>query len=46
MIKYTTQEWLTAKGNIVNKIGIKPDVEVNYVEGKDAPLEKAVELLK
>lgn len=46
MIKYTTQEWLTAKGNIVNKVGIRPNVEVNYVEGKDAQLEKAVELLK
>ena len=46
MVKYTTQEWLTSKGNIVNKIGLKPDVEVSYEEGKDAQLEKAIDLLK
>lgn len=27
-IKYTTEEWLTPKGNSINKRGIKPDVEV------------------
>lgn len=27
-IKYTTEEWLTPKGNSINKKGIKPDLEV------------------
>lgn len=28
-MKYTTAEWLTPRGNKINKVGIKPDVEVN-----------------
>lgn len=27
-IKYTTEEWLTPKGNSINKKGVKPDLEV------------------
>lgn len=27
-IKYTTEEWLTPKGNSINNKGIKPDIEV------------------
>ncbi len=29
-IKYTSQEWLTAKGESIDGIGVKPDVEVEY----------------
>ncbi len=28
IVKYTTEEWLTSKGNSINKVGISPDIEV------------------
>lgn len=31
-VKYTTEEWLTPKGNSINKKGIKPDIEVELSE--------------
>lgn len=31
-VKYTTEEWLTPKGNSINKKGIKPDIEVELGE--------------
>lgn len=55
MIKYTTEEWLTAKGNSINDVGIEPDVEVELGEEylndpldkkNDAQLQKAIEVLK
>ena len=54
MIKYTTEEWLTSKGNQINKKGIKPDVEVEldskyfetYEEKDDNQLQKAINILK
>ena len=30
MLKYTTQNWLTPKGNWINEVGVKPTVEVLY----------------
>ena len=30
--KFTTKKWLTPKGNYINKVGIKPDVEVELDE--------------
>ena len=49
MIKYTYQEWLTPKGNYIDGVGIKPDVEVNY-EHKDgskydSQISKAISIL-
>ena len=38
IFKYTYQEWLTPKGNYIDKDGITPDVEIVYEankEGKD-----------
>lgn len=48
LLKYTYQEWLTPKGNYIDKKGITPDVEVEYKyidEGKDSQKDKAIELL-
>lgn len=40
-IKYTTEEWLTPKGNSINKEGIKPDIEVELSdEYKNDPKEE------
>jgi carboxyl-terminal processing protease len=46
LIKYTIQEWLTPKGNHVNKIGITPTYEVNIEGNVDTQYNKAVEILK
>ncbi len=51
--KITTREWLTPKGNSINKKGIKVDVEVSLseeylnepTEENDNQLQKAVEIL-
>ena len=46
MIKYTIQEWLTPKGNHVNKIGINPTYIVEFNKDEDIQYKKAVEILK
>ena len=55
MIKYTTEEWLTSKGNSINDVGIEPDVEIDLGEeylnnpldkNNDAQLMKAIEVIK
>lgn len=54
MIKYTSEEWLTSKGNSINKKGIIPDVqeELNATyystleETDDNQLQKAIEISK
>ncbi len=43
MVKYTTSYWLSPKGNSINKIGIKPDIEI---EGTNEQLEKAIAVTK
>ena len=54
-LKLTTNEYYTPKRNKINKIGIKPDIEVDFPENesvysiekqKDTQLQKAIELLK
>ena len=54
-IKLTTNEYYTPKHNIINKVGIKPDIEVEFPkeenlysveEAKDTQLQKAIEVLK
>lgn len=47
-IKYTTQKWLTPKGEWINEIGIIPDVVVDYSMdvNQDIQLDKALEILK
>lgn len=53
MIKYTTAKWFTPKGNYVNEIGYKPDIEVkltreyalNPSDETDTQLQKAIDVL-
>ena len=44
MLKYTTQNWLTPKGNWINEIGVAPTIEVSYdiTSQTDNQLENAV----
>lgn len=52
-LKYTTEEWLTPKGNSINKKGIVPDEKVelsddyynNQTDEKDNQLQKALEIV-
>ena len=54
LIKYTTEEWLTSKGESIHEKGIKPDYEIelgeeyksNPIMENDMQLQKAIELLK
>lgn len=54
-IKLTTNEYYTPNHNIINKVGIKPDIEIELPEGEDVysiekendtQLNKAIEILK
>jgi carboxyl-terminal processing protease len=53
MVKYTTQKWLTPKGNWINKVGIEPTTKISQSEDyykepkieKDIQLQKAIEIL-
>jgi len=54
-IKLTTSEYYTPNHNVINKVGIKPDIEVEFPEEenlytieqeKDPQLQKAIEVLK
>lgn len=52
-VKYTIQKWLTPNGNWINKVGVKPDIEVELTEeyknnpsdDTDSQLQKALEEL-
>lgn len=54
-LKLTTNEYYTPNHNVINKVGIKPDIEVQLPEGEDfysvdgendTQLKKAIEILK
>ena len=50
MLKVTVAEWLTPKGNHIDGVGIKPDIEVELKEEdikaeKDPQLNKAIEII-
>jgi carboxyl-terminal processing protease len=45
-IHITIAKWLTPEKRAIDGKGIEPDVRVQPEEGKDAPLEKAVEILR
>lgn len=54
-IKLTTNEYYTPNHNVINKVGIKPDIEVEFPEEEnlytvekqnDTQLQKAIEILK
>lgn len=52
MIKYTTSYWLTPNGNNINKVGLTPDIYINYENTeeysyeKDNQLQVAIEAVK
>ncbi|MDP2820588.1 MAG: S41 family peptidase [bacterium] len=50
-VKITIAKWLTPKGNLIDGVGLEPDVEVKFTEEemeqkKDPQLEKAMEIIK
>jgi carboxyl-terminal processing protease len=47
-LRLTIAEWLTPKGNVVNKVGIEPDIKVDgeRTETADPVLDKALELAR
>jgi len=50
-LKITVANWLTPKGNLISKKGLKPDIKVemteeDYKKGLDPQLEKAIEIIK
>lgn len=50
-VKITVARWLTPKGNQINKVGIKPDIEVKVTREdieaeRDPELDKALELFR
>ena len=53
MLKYTTQKWLTPKGNWINDVGVTPDEKVEQSEEyyedptneKDVQLQKSLDML-
>ncbi len=51
LLKITVAHWLTPNGNLINELGLDPDIEVemtedDYKEDRDPQLEKAIELLE
>lgn len=45
-LKITIAEWFTPKGTKIDGVGIYPDIGVGEVDNRDAPLLKALELLR
>ena len=44
MIKYTTQKWLTPKGNFINEVGVTPTKEVKLSEDYFENPEKSINM--
>ena len=50
-VKITIAKWLTPKGNLIDGVGLEPDIEIKPTEEeieqkKDPQLEKAMEIIK
>lgn len=45
-LKMTIAEWFTPNGGKIDGIGVFPDIGISEIEGRDAPLLKALELLR
>ena len=50
-LKITVARWLTPKGQLINGLGLKPDIVVemkdeDYEKGRDPQLDKAIEIIK
>ncbi len=51
LLKITVANWLTPNGELIDQVGLEPDIEVemteeDYKEGRDPQLEKAIEILR
>ena len=48
MYKYTSAKWLTPKGECIDGVGLKPDIEISNGDEllKDLVLEKAIEVIQ
>jgi len=45
-LKMTIAEWFTPNGSKIDGIGVFPDVGISEIEGRDAPLLKALDILR
>lgn len=45
-LKMTIAEWYTPDGNKIDGEGVHPDIGISEVDGRDAPLLKALEILR
>lgn len=45
-LKLTIAQWFTPNGNKIDGVGIHPDIGVTEAEGRDAPMLRALELLR
>jgi carboxyl-terminal processing protease len=45
-LKLTIAEWLTPDGNRIDGEGVHPDIGISETEGRDAPLLKALDILR
>lgn len=45
-LKLTIAEWFTPNGNKINGKGVNPDIGIGEVDGRDAPLLKALDILR
>ncbi len=45
-LKMTIAEWYTPDGNKINGVGVHPDIGISEIEGRDAPLLKALDILR
>ncbi|MBT7337732.1 PDZ domain-containing protein [Candidatus Peregrinibacteria bacterium] len=45
-LKMTIAEWFTPNGRKINGIGISPDIGMSEIGGRDAPLLRALEILR
>lgn len=45
-LKMTIAEWMTPEGNKIDGIGVSPDIGVGEIDGRDAPMLKALDILR
>jgi carboxyl-terminal processing protease len=45
-LKLTIAEWYTPNGNKINSVGVFPDIGISEIEGRDAPLLRALDILR
>ena len=51
LLKITVANWLTPNGELIDQVGLEPDIEIemteeDYQEDRDPQLEKALEILR